>query len=730
MNTNRLINAKSTERLLKSVFPEKFKFVSDKESNGYRLINILYGNEVDEALDRLEDVYNDSFLSTLDIAHNFTIYDATISGIPHTGYLTSSGVPLIRIVSEDEFYNAPPTRLVPRSSGDYLDLYSGIPSGMGMVGLEYMRTDNRGSGYFLVLSDVLQSDAYISGWEGTAWKGDIDSYGNIDNWSGYWPGIVTHNYDNKGVDEVLVPESSGTLKKRYPIKRRVVDESGVFHYIDHFEPNPSWTFDENGTAIAVDDYQMPFYFDDAGDKIYYRTALNNPYGSGNYTTVYLDLQYTPISGTMTLLDMDILNSSGYATPIPMSGKTLYTFTSPYMFVGEDSGVFDPVYLGYGTGVPYGEGFGRWEGSGTTALKVTSWEYLHEGGSIDPGTFQYVDGSGPITNKIKIVNPHSRYIVEYKYPIYKKALYVSSPEATPILSMDTSFPLYSIRNINDNKEEIEYEFTRNPKYQDISEDSKSKIVTFNGLDVRPSSKVSQVDITIPLVASGMITSFITHDIGSGYIGYSKNHVPIISSIKNYKLDCLFDSLSGDIEIDRSTQLNNLTYSGSVLNYKYNMNYNSSLGKSLVYSSGDQYFETSGNAFFTDNTFYAFGFTAYKQNNITLIDMRSDSLSGYLLAEITSKGIIKVHSNGYIYSSRDKIDFNSNNKELIIRYYPDDVSSAVPVFELFLKENDPWYNILSINKSEETAYDTSGLYYTRVYKDCTIDIDYCKIYTEAY
>jgi len=228
------------------------------------------------------------------------------------------------------------------------------------------------------------------------------------------------------INEIIYPIDGVTLSGEYPLTREVIDDSGIIQNIDHYTPFHGWTRDETGTVIAIVDYSGEYYYDNTGKKVYYRTAYNNPYGYNNYNVAYLDLANIPISGTLKVFDIDILDISGNATEIPSSGKVLYYYKSPKMFLGDASGdlsaKFDPIYLGYESIVPSGQGFSpNMEGSGCSLYKTTSWNYLHEGAKLDDGSLSYIDGTGLITNKIMISGYHSRYLVEYKYKIYEKLL---------------------------------------------------------------------------------------------------------------------------------------------------------------------------------------------------------------------------------------------------------------------------------------------------------------------
>lgn len=132
IRTRRPTQAKSTDRMLRSILPQHFKIVEDKSSNGYKFMNLLYGAEADEARDRLQEVYNNSYLETMDFSEDGALYEVYISGIPYGGYLNASGDVPIKIVNRtnepniEEFYSGDPTRLIVRP---VVDISGIIPAG-------------------------------------------------------------------------------------------------------------------------------------------------------------------------------------------------------------------------------------------------------------------------------------------------------------------------------------------------------------------------------------------------------------------------------------------------------------------------------------------------------------------------------------------------------------------------------------------------------------------------
>lgn len=764
MNTKLPIQAKSTERILKAILPQEFKIVNDKNSNGYKFINLLYGVEIDEVRSILKNYYNDSFFTTQDLTKNFDIYEVSISGLPQGNYLnTTNGNIPIKITDEFEFYNGDPTRLNPNGSipipMHYLT-YTGseVPSGAGLinsfasgmtiecwgtlsgfVGLEYFRNSPLGSGYLLIGSDIDQMSGYISGFYPTFLcevGTNFQSSGDYSGIYGFFTGIKTQDFNNNSRNEFLYPLDQKTLSGKYPLTREVIDESGIIWTIDHYTPYSGWIRNEYNEVIAAIDYSGSYYFDGDGNKIYYRTALNNPYGSGNYTTAYLDLEHVPISGTLRVFDIDILDISGNATEIPSSGKTLYYYKSPYMLAGSGTtdAEFDPIYLGYEQYVPSGIGFSsRVEGQLATTLKTTTWNYLHDGLKLSPA-LTYIDGSGDITNKISLSNYNSRYMVEYKYKIHDQIKYFSSIDSDRSISLHTNNPIYTVHNYSGALQDIDFEFTKDPDYITTQGNQSSKVLTFDGLNVRPNKILHKIEFNIPLLYSeGNVNSLLHFNIDKQPIGYSTEFIPQNSNFRRYVLNCPFDQnvvANTVTELDLTSSGNTLAFYNDGDSNLFKINFDAYFGKKIIRgSTGDSYFYKNDTSFLLDNTYFEFIFKSVKSQNIRLLELHDEILDKYILVDIDINGFISIQCDGYIFYYRDALLFDNNIKYLTIKYVADELSSIIPTFMLYMKnKNDLSY---TINKSTKSTYApvTVSSTFLNIFKNCTVDIGSFKIFYEV-
>lgn len=730
MRSKHPVQAKSTPNLLR-VLPRQFKMVNDKTSNGYKYTNLLYGAEIDECNDRLKTLYDSLFLDTIDLAEEGELYEVNLSGTKKEhGYLNADGIK-VKLVTEDEFYNGEPTRVI------YQEQFP-ITSGSGpLLGANYMRTSPRGSGYILLSYDLDEGESYASSIN-TERKDYLDNVGTKISTSGFWAGIATQDYKNAQSDEVIAPLDQSLLSGNYPIWRDIV-VSGQTYQIPHYEPYKGWIHDQNGNIVAVYDYFQDYYFDEDGNKVFHRTYLNNPYGAGNYTKQYFRLRHTPISGTLKLYDMDVLDASGNATEVLQAGSPVYYLAYSGMLRGT-SGTFDSVYKGYDEVVPSGRGFKYIEGETATLLTTTSWDYQYEGSALNVESGVWIEpASGNLTNMISITNPQSRYIVEYKWKRYSKAKYVSSFNATRYLSLDSTQPLYSIENISGNMFPVDFRFTKNSGYvEEIngqSVDQRSRILTFDGWKIRPNSRLHKIDLMVPIVYTqpADLDPFLVQYTQDA-IGYTKQFAPLYTPIRSYVVNCPFDNAAPSynaIEDDLTGNSNFCRYNVAGSNKLFKIPYESWYGKKIIYFSGNSYYyiDMSGKTFIKNNTFFKFSFRPIKEKPIILMELFEDSLGQYITVSITKEGRINVEADGYNFVGREPLRMDSGNKEIIVRYYKDDIYNAVPVVEIFKKDQNFHFDVVDNFRQKVTAQTVSSTY-IHLFKSCSVEVDKFQIYYEAF
>ena len=92
------------------------------------------------------------------------------------------------------------------------------------------------------------------------------------------------------------------------------------------------------------------------------------------------------------------------------------------------------------------------------------------------------------------------------------------------------------------------------------------------------------------------------------------------------------------------------------------------------------------------------------------------------------MIRIESNGTEVYTRYRMNFEGE-KELILRYYPDEEFTILPQFELFVKDDTTLgFKKLNPFSKDISTYTVSSTYF-HIYKNCMIDIDRFRIYYEA-
>lgn len=711
MKTKKPIKSNSTSKLLKSVLPGSFKMVNDPSSNGYKFINLLYGVESDLARDLIDEAYHNLFLSTINLNQINELYEVTISGIRgDVPNLSGDGLP-IKIVDTYEFYNGTPTRLEFDSS-IYLP---GI--GSNIIGLEYIRVNDEGSGYLLITKDSDLETLYNNS-EGTVNKYEIDRIGNPISYSGTYVGIRDQNYDETNRDEIVYPLLEGDLKRLYPDKRDITI-SGIIYSIDHYEPYKGWLKDQEGNIVAdTREYPGSYYYDSEDKKVYYKTSRNNPYGDLNYgTTAFVPLEHIPISGTLHVYDIDILDDNGVAIEIPQSGINLYFFQASGLFAGLEKD-YESAYLGYNQFVPYGRGFVS-EGEEAVYLKTVSWDYIHDDSILNPETNVFDEvSSGNLTNILKINYANGRYMVEYKYKEYNKLKCITSIESTKYIRKHSYNPQYTIENIAENLTETSYEFSKDPLLE-------KQLITFNGLEIRPGSLVSQIDVRAPVIFSSYSDlNEVTNEIDRDSIGFSDKHAPIIDN-RIYYIKTNFSSDNLLIEEDSSGNDNDLIFYGSG-EYRLNLiNNNDNYAKRIINTEGETYYYSSYSGVYFNDMFFNFNFYLESLNEITLMEYWN--AERYINLSIKEDGQVILNSNYTQYKSYERLE-SQKDYGLIIRHFYNDQYGTLG-YDFYLRADNFYYEKLNIARIETSnANDDSTIPFIHVFKNGSIRAKKFEFYTE--
>jgi len=709
MNSKKLYYANNTKRVLDNVFPSHFKIVDDKASNGYKFVNAAYGVEIDNIYSYLDQSKHMNNLELFDYGVDFDFYEVIIKDnvIDNTVY---SDLADIKITDNQEFYDGSPTRL--EFEGRLL--ISGVE--YGAVGLEYLRTTPEGSGIFYINMEIDAADAVVSpGYQ--SFKLPIDDLGTVDQIiSGVNPAIKRQDYTSTGLDEVLGAPINNELELKYPLQRMIkAPISGVednpfeYYYIDHYSPNNGYYWDTVDNIYKAKGYDTDFYYEDVDSKIYYRTAFNNPYGTGIYDTVYINLQNIPISGTLKVYDFDNLGLSGELVEITISGTQLYYHSGIY---GDNE--YAP-YLGYESGVPYEFAPQEYSGIPTAApYKLVSWDYCKLSGGLDDN-FNWVEyDSNPITNRIKITNPSSRYLVEYDYQVVKQNKYMTTLNSTKYIKYDDGNYLFSILGNTDSLVEIDSDFSKDPS---------RRAIVFDGIDIRPGTTIDKLEIAADakIADQPLLKSNYTISLDKLHAGYTQTIEPNKNDHRSYILNERMNNTSLVLTNEASTV--------------YDINYESSNGIRTVYNSGEFYY--SSGVFMdldsdsdSSNRYFKTAFKPYKpiQEEISL--GYSYNLSGeYWNVYIDENRYIVIKDQHGTFITYDRIYDTITPKEIIVerdmRYDEDQVDYE---YAVYYKDADDLFLKFELSRAYLDNVVPSGNN-SVFYENASVDIKSIQIYEEA-
>jgi len=489
----RIYDANATKTILTNVLPGDFKMVKDKNSNGYVFMNALYGIETDSIKDYIDQAMHHSSFEHFDYGLDYGYSQVKIPGIILSDVIYGDGYD-IKITNDEEFADGKPTRMIYNSGLIDLDQYT--ISGSGINGLEYMRVDKTGSGVLLLNTNTTSTDAIINDTY-TSYQLQLSDLIEQRNISGYNYGVEIQDYDHTQKYEVIQPMLAANIIRKYPMTKLVnLPKDGkssnysVKYLVDYYDP-VTYYWDPESTPPTYKPIRptRDTYLD--GDvETYYRAALNNPSGSGIYDTEYLDLEFTPISGTLKVYDLDSLDDEGMMIEIDQAGTQLYKYDyNPAERINIEGGVDDSdilvyTYIGYSSGIPYEEGTNVPEGTIASGYKITSWDYVREEDGVE--NFDWVEyPNNDITNKIKLVNPESRYVVEYKHAIDKTHHGITTMNSDKYVKYYDQDHIYASVDLIDNRVRLDAKLS--------IENSTRRAVTFNGFDVRPGSTIQELEL---------------------------------------------------------------------------------------------------------------------------------------------------------------------------------------------------------------------------------------------
>lgn len=714
--------SKQTNRLIKQVFPDKFKISSDDSSNGFKYINLAYGIEVDNVYDSIDDVRHNNSLELFDYGTDVEYYEVNLNKNIMDNTLWGDDYK-IKVTTEDEFDNGWPTRM--ELVGNYVLASGEQYSGVLPIGLEYTRIDIEGSGIVLVNLGINTATSNDFGFQ--SFTLNLDSLGVISypSVSGKNYLIKKQSYDIVGYDEVLSPKSYQELLKLFPANRVLrlpvsgIVTNGLMDYtIDHYTPDNGYYWDNLDNTYKAIGYNSEYYYDNNFEKIYYRTMLNNPYGSGVYKTIYAPLEFIPISGSLRLWDLDNLDISGNMHEVLSTGTPVFQYSGLYNknTINEQQLA---TYIGYSTGVPHEflpENSDH-ETVYTSHLLDTSWEYMTEGSELNE-QFEWDEPISGLTNLIKINNPISRYVVTYDYKTGDYNNYITTMNSTKFIKYYDGNYVFTQTDNTNNLTELESQLSKN---------TEQAAITFNGLDIRPGSYIDRVDVTANVnekSTESLTSSNTTISLERNIPGSKKLLIPNNIDHRTYMLNNVF-----------THQYSGLLTLTNDYSSVYDVNIDTFSGQRLIYTSGVLNYSISGYYDLeTDGETHRFVKTGFKFNRplVNLPEQEiiySDDGSGvFWKMSINSYGNVIINNNTSRLTSYNTILPNTELSELILeRNMQFNNGYDINEFNIYYRNGDDIFkkfkfNIYNIQQSGIT--DDKTLFFN----NCSLDIKYVSIYDE--
>jgi len=752
MNGKNVYFSNNTGRIINAVVPEHFKMASDKTSNGYKYVNLLYTIEVDLLYDYLDDARYSNSLEYFDYGTDYDYFEVTLNENVISDTVYGDNIP-IKITTQQEFNDGFPTRfniesIIPVSGVSY-----------GALGIEYVRKTAEGSGVLLINTDVDASEIFPSGYQTISINIDPVGRGVYGSpLSGYNFLVREQSYDVAGNDEIIVPPTRQELLQLYPEQKKIWAQSGVSefsynYWVDHYTPNNGAVWNDTLKTWEARGYSEDYYLDMNNNKVYYRTFLNNPHGTGNYNETYMPLKYVPISGTFKLYDLDILQS-GQLVNIDASGTTLYIHSGMYDFSQfDDRDEWFSPYKGYDENVPHEfipNGYKELNPTGVLPAipyQEVSWELQHEGARVGDDFTWQDDDTEPITNMLKIKNGQSRYIAEYFYKIANKIGYLTTLDSTKYIRYGNGNYTFSIQDITNNRQEFDVSLSKDP--------TDRKAACFHGLLVRPFSTIDQLNVTFDVASDplDLQDSSINIYARAPKVGTSYSEIkPIIHDKRTY----MFNKHWGDVDLSGVVDLHQAT--NDIVS---SVPYGTYKGVSLIHvdTSENTYYETIGQysgymdliteTSTNSNRYVKMGFKVTKRVGDVgeqMLAMSCNSSGEFWALDLLPNGRFRVRDNLNTLISYDGIFEEGDNfeRELILERDTDyDYGPGLYPYRLYTRSTDTNQRVADSRKDIFTqhgfdlsvnANDPSGIVgdvydFTKLFYNTCTDIEYVQIYEES-
>lgn len=668
----------TTKNMLDRVFPSQFDLTKEG-SNGFKLINLLYGIDFEEIKKQLKIIGGSIDYSNYDYEMDGDYQEVTVSKLSEktiTGLAIDTGdVVDIKITTGSEYDSGIPTRLSYLKTYSFDDIAEEYKS-KKIIGLEYFRATET-TGKLLITFDET-----LNGTNNQSIFIDITNTGTIlfDTLVPMKLGVNNQSYESTGKYEIINVPSNSQLQSDYPTTRTITainpDTGDIESFeITHYTPDLGYVWSEvEHTYVAIVPTDI-FYINDVGQKVWTETSLNNPY-YGNPPIV--KLEHVPLPGTLKLYDIDNLTPDGELYEIA-NNQPIYFHSGEFTHDGYTE--YALPYKGYSDTVP--EAFVpdtvplNQRPIAATQLTTFSYELLPNDTYVDELNNQIVIGTSDVLGPyIRISNPIGRLVITYDYTDIDHYTYITSLNASRYVKFHNGDYLLSVKNKENTLTEIPVSNSIEP-----TSDNNRIAATFDGLDVRPGSTINQLDIYTQLsINTEQSTPHFSSSVNGSVVGsdLSRKIIPIENTpTKILSLDSL--SLPTRVIDNNRQYLKFINISDAECDH-FNR---------YVYRTGEFYLRCNYVPFYFNTSDRVLDITIRLYHNVTYPIILGSGCnfdkSDYWILLIDEDGYIHFYDTSIHLQSTDTIDIHNKLNIQIVSNYNSLADIQEPEYIMFATKN---------------------------------------------
>lgn len=506
-NTINIVN--TTKQIINRVFPSQFELCNE-DSNGFKLINLLYGIDFNDIRKQLNIIGSSINFDDYDYSMDGDYNEVTIPKLSEKTIYGStkdlSNIP-IKITNIYEYENGIATRFELVNTYQFSEVFSNKK----LIGIEYFRVDNNSGKLLLTFDEVLDTNSVQSIFI------DISNTGELlfDTIQSIKLGIKEQSYEATGRYEVINVPSYSSLVRDYPSSKKITainPETELLEEfnIEHYTPDLGYVWNYTDHTFQSIKPTSLFYINESGEKVWYKTSYNNPYYSYN---PIIKLEHQPLPNTLKIYDMDNLLADGNLRELT-ANQTIYYHSGEYIINGVTE--YHSPYIGYDEYIPESFIPDLYPVRPVSAVPYSTFNYtlLPEDSYIDEQSNYFMLGSSTTLGPyLQTYNSIGRLIVTYEYTNIDHFTYITSLNSTRYIKYSNGDYLLSETKKNTDLVKI-------PVASSIEPFTTNKRIAavFDGLDVRPGSKIDKLDITAQMsIRQTKETPYFSSPINGNIIG---------------------------------------------------------------------------------------------------------------------------------------------------------------------------------------------------------------------